>query len=126
MPPYYTCRMCDKKMATNVDPNTDIFFVKNKKGWFGHEWECVKCYRSRPIGTMTDRDGFREKGVKEEVLEDDTYKMKGRQVEYADEYNYAKSGSLTLKQIEEARNKPLTTNEEYNKVQRSRTGYAAE
>ena len=78
MPPYYTCRMCDKNMATNVEPNTDLFFVKNKKGWFGHEWECAKCYRSRPVGPMTDRDGFREKGVTEVVLTEDKYKGRKR------------------------------------------------
>ena len=60
MPPYYKCRMCDKKMDTGGVTNTDIFFVKDKKGWYGREWECKACYMGRVVGPMTDRDSFRD------------------------------------------------------------------
>jgi hypothetical protein len=61
--------MCDKKMDTGKSPNTDIFIVKDKKGWYGREWECRACYMSRPVTALTDRDGFRDKTIKKATVD---------------------------------------------------------
>lgn len=61
MPPFYPCRMCDKKMPTDRDPNVDIYFVRDSKGWFGREFECRNCYTSRKLKPLESRDSYRKK-----------------------------------------------------------------
>lgn len=61
MPPYYKCRMCDKVMDTKKPVNNEIFAVRDKRGWYGNEWECRGCYTGRIVNTTIERDGFRDK-----------------------------------------------------------------
>lgn len=116
MPPFYICRMCDKKMPTGKDPNTEIFLVKDKKGWYGKEWECRACYMARPVGPMTDRDGFRDKNSKKEVINIDIYKDGYRSRGYEGELN-------AISKAEREVGPDGLSEEEADKIYRNMTGH---
>ncbi len=59
MPPQYKCRYCLSKIIVDPKENKTLFYVKDKKGNYGNEWECKKCYTGRVCGPMTNRDSYR-------------------------------------------------------------------
>lgn len=65
MPTEYKCRYCLKEILVDPKENRTLFFVKDKKGRWGNEWECGKCYTGRVCGPTTSRDSYRAPGVAE-------------------------------------------------------------
>lgn len=62
------CRMCDKPLAPDPLINKDVFYVRDRKGWYAKEWECRDCYTNRVVGPMTNRDSYRDKTGKKKAF----------------------------------------------------------
>ena len=59
MPPKYKCRYCSKEIIVDPKENRTLFFVKDKKGAWGNEFECRTCYTDRVVGPMSTREAYR-------------------------------------------------------------------